>query len=271
MRFDTLLSDIDGTLTHKGEAIPGAAAALQAARDKGMKIRLLTNTTAKTPAMLAAELARVGIAVADDEIETASTACVSYLKQQTGKRCHLIVPPGVRDAFSDIAIDDEQPDFVVVGDIGEAFDYATLNRAFRMLRAGATLIALQKNMFWFDRDGERLDCGAFIVGLEAAAKVEALVMGKPSAMFFEAALRELDAQPHTTLIVGDDVLTDIAGARAIGAYGLLVKTGKFQPALFEQHRQQIDSAIDTIAELPHWLAQQEALAAPSLPASLLQD
>lgn len=259
MRFDTLLSDIDGTILHKGEALPGAAEALNRIRGAGVKIRLLTNTTAKTPATLAAELRSAGIEVAAEEIQTATTACVTYLQQQTGQRCHLIVPPDIRPLFDGVTINDEQPDIVVIGDIGDAFDYSTLNRAFRMLRDGARLVALQKNLFWFDRDGARLDCGAFIVGLEAAANVTALVTGKPSSVFFETALRQLDSRAERTLVIGDDVLTDMAGARAVGAHALLVKTGKFQPDLLAQHRAQVDSVIDSIADLPAWLASPPAV------------
>ncbi len=271
MPFDTLLTDIDGTLVHKGEALPGAPEALRQLRDAGLKLRLLTNTTAKQPAALAADLRHVGFDVADDEIETASTACVSYLAQQPGKSCHLIVPGGVRDLFNDVMINDSEPDIVVIGDIGEDFDYRTLNRAFRMLRAGAELVALQKNLFWIDRDGERLDCGAFIVGLETAAKVTARVTGKPSRTFFDAALRQLDAHPETTLVVGDDILTDITGARAIGAQGVLVKTGKFEHAAFERYLASLDHidgsptdkprrdaicpVIDSFTDLPQWIDQ----------------
>ncbi len=42
---------------------------------------------------------------------------------------------------------------VVVGDAGEAFHYASLNRAFRELIDGAKLIALAKNRSFKDADG----------------------------------------------------------------------------------------------------------------------
>ncbi|ARA80955.1 TIGR01458 family HAD-type hydrolase [Pseudomonas ficuserectae] len=252
MNFDSLLLDIDGTLMLKGQPLPGAAEALSFARAQGLRLQLLTNTTAKMPEALAQELCQAGIEVVPDEIQTATTACVGYLQQHAQLKCHLLVPDSIRAAFNGILTDDTNPDVVVISDIGEAFDYATLNRCFRMLRGGARLIALQKNLFWFDRDGERLDCGAFIVGLEAAAQVQALVMGKPSPMFFEAALRKLDTCASRTLVVGDDVLTDCAGAKAVGASSLLVRTGKYDLALFDAHRHNVDAVIDGIADFPRW-------------------
>ncbi|KAG8148783.1 TIGR01458 family HAD-type hydrolase [Burkholderia catarinensis] len=251
--IDTLLCDIDGTLLHRGAALPGAAAALRAARDAGLGIRLLTNITAKTPHELATQLGTEGIEVEADEIQTATTACISFLLANPGKRCHLIVPDGVRAAFEPVEIDDVHPDFVVIGDIGDGFDYATLNRAFRMLRGGARLVALQKNLFWLDAEGERLDCGAFVIGLEAAAGIRAIVTGKPSPVFFEAALRQLGASAQGAVVIGDDIATDMAGARAIGAHALHVRTGKHRPEWLEQHRESIDSVLDSIADLPSWL------------------
>ncbi|OUM08532.1 HAD family hydrolase [Pseudomonas syringae] len=258
MRFESLLLDIDGTLMLKGQPLPGAAEALNFARAEGLKLQLLTNTTAKMPEVLADELCQAGIEVSADEIQTATTACVGYLKQHPQLKCHLLVPDSVRGAFSKVITDDVAPDVVVISDIGEAFDYAALNRCFRMLRGGARLIALQKNLFWFDHDGERLDCGAFIVGLEAAARVEALVMGKPSAVFFEAALRTLDTCAERTLVIGDDVLTDCAGAKAVGASSLLVRTGKYDLSLLQAHQHNVDAVIDSLADFPRWWLSTQA-------------
>jgi ribonucleotide monophosphatase NagD (HAD superfamily) len=104
-----------------------------------------------------------------------------------------------------------------------------LNAAFRHLRAGAQLIALQKGRYFVRSDGEYLDTGAFVELLQYASGQTALLMGKPSPSFFELALREVDCAPEETLVVGDDVSTDIAGAHAIGARSVLVRTGKFDP------------------------------------------
>jgi hypothetical protein len=43
-------------------------------------------------------------------------------------------------------------DAVVVGDLGEGWDYAMLNAAFGLAVEGAELIALQKNRFFLLRD-----------------------------------------------------------------------------------------------------------------------
>ena len=54
-------------------------------------------------------------------------------------------------------------------------------------------------------------------------------MGKPAAAFFATALAHLHADAAHTLIVGDDVETDVLAAQRQGLTGALVKTGKYLP------------------------------------------
>lgn len=222
-----ILFDIDGTLLARGVAIEGAAAAVAHARALGMAVRFLTNITGRTPERIAADLRAAGIDAAAAEVQTATTVCVAMLRARAGVRCHLMVPPAVLPMFDGVNRDDQHPEVVVISDIGEGFDFHTLNRAFLMLREGAELIALQKNLFWFDQDGAKLDCGAFVLALEAAARVQATVTGKPSRVFFDSALAGLGCVPDQVLVVGDDIATDVAGASAAGARTVLVGTGKY--------------------------------------------
>jgi inorganic pyrophosphatase len=255
MSITAILFDIDGTLLERGKPVPGAATAVAHARAQGIEVRFLTNTTGRTPAQIAARLSDAGIAAAPAEVQTATSVCVALLRSTPGKRCHLLLPPAVLPMFDGILRDDEQPDLVVVSDIGPAFDFATLNRAFRMLRAGAELIALQKNLYWFDTDGAKLDCGAFVMGLEAASGKTATVTGKPSALFFETALAGLSSGRESVLIVGDDLTTDIAGGNAAHVKTALVGTGKYADGLRTSQDWRADHFLDSVADLPGLLAQ----------------
>ncbi|MES2743618.1 MAG: TIGR01458 family HAD-type hydrolase [Pseudomonadota bacterium] len=255
MTVKAILFDIDGTLVARGAAIEGAAAAVAHARGQGMEVRFLTNITGRSPARIAADLCQAGIEVAAAEVQTATTVCVAMLKARPGVRCHLMVPPSVLDMFDGIARDSDKPDVVVVSDIGDGFSYAALNQAFLMLRAGAELIALQKNLFWFDTDGAKLDCGAFVLGLEAAANKTALVTGKPSATFFNTALAGLRCEREQVLIVGDDIHTDIAGGAAVGVRTVLVGTGKYADGQTTSAEVEPAFFLRSVQQLPQLLAQ----------------
>lgn len=255
MPVKAILFDIDGTLLSRGAAIEGAAAAVAHVRALGMQVRFLTNITGRTPERIAADLSAAGIAVAAAEVQTATTVCVAMLRARAGVRCHLMVPAQVLPMFDGIARDDHHPQVVVISDIGERFDFHTLNRAFLMLREGAELIALQKNLFWFDSDSDspKLDCGAFVMALEAAARVQATVTGKPSKVFFDSALAGLDCAREQVLVIGDDISTDVAGASAVGIRTVLVGTGKYADGQTTHPEYQASYFIESVKDLPRLL------------------
>ena len=183
--------------------------------------------------MLHAQMQALGFDIYEDEIFNATYACLQYLRSQPKNRCHFMVDNAVKAFFKEIPIDDDAPDFVVVGDYGEGFDFHALNHAFRLLMNGAELIALQKNLYWFSSEGMFLDCGAFVTLLEAAASTTAKVMGKPSETFFKIALESLRCSPSEAIVVGDDITSDIMGAENTKMRSILVKTGKFKPNQLE--------------------------------------
>lgn len=245
------LIDMDGTLYFKGEPCPGAIETVNYLRQEKYQLRFLTNTTAKTPKMLHEQMQTLGFDIREDEIFNATYACLQYLRSQPGASCHFMVDDAVKAFFKEIPIDDETPDFVVVGDYGEGFDFNALNHAFRLLMNGAELIALQKNLYWFSSEGMFLDCGAFVTLLEAAAGKTATVMGKPSETFFKIALESLQISPNEAVVVGDDITSDILGAERTKMQSILVKTGKFKPDQLEKPIAKPTWVLNSIAELPN--------------------
>ena len=245
------LIDMDGTLYFKGEPCPGAIETVNDLRREKYQLRFLTNTTAKTPKMLHEQLQTLGFDIREDEIFNATYACLQYLRSQSGASCHFMVDDAVKAFFKEIPVDDDAPDFVVVGDYGEGFDFNALNHAFRLLMNGAELIALQKNLYWFSSEGMFLDCGAFVTLLEAAAGTTAKVMGKPSETFFKIALESLQRSPSEAIVVGDDITSDIVGAERMEMRSILVRTGKFKPVQLETPVAKPTWVLNSIAELPN--------------------
>jgi HAD superfamily hydrolase (TIGR01458 family) len=133
-------------------------------------------------------------------------------------------------------LEGDPPDSVLVGDAGDAFTYAALNRAFRVLHAGAPLLAMASNRYFQEADGLSLDAGPFVAALEHAAGTRAEVLGKPAATFFRAALARLGLDPEQAVMIGDDVEADVIGARAAGLGAVLVATGKHRAGDDERAR-----------------------------------
>jgi len=145
---------------------------------------------------------------------------------------------------------DERTQAVIMGDLGEAFGFEILNRAFRLVMDGAELVALQKNRFWMTPDGLSLDAGPFVAAVEYATGRDALVVGKPSPAFFELVLAELGATPAKTAMIGDDVETDVGGALGAGLAGILVRTGKYREDFVRASGVEPTATVDSVAAVP---------------------
>jgi len=221
-----VLLDLGGVVYVGTTPVPGSIEAIARLRAAGLAVRFLTNTTRSSRRQLLAKLARVQLPVEAPELFMPAAAARQYIERER-LQPYLLVHPDLREDFAGLATGERAA--VVVGDAGERFDYAHLNRAFRLLGAGAEFLALATNRSFRDADGQlSLDAGPFVRALEYACRRQARILGKPSADFYRAALESMGCTPQTAVMVGDDVEADVGGAMAAGIPALLVRTGKYE-------------------------------------------
>ena len=249
-----VLLDLDGVLYVEDQPIAGAVEAVAALRDAGLGLRFVTNTTQRSRAHTLEKLERLGMPVAAGELITPAVLAVEHCRARGHERVALLMADDVKADFAGLSETDDDVDAVIVGDLGERFDYALLNRAFRLVVDGAELVALQRNRYWLRNDGLALDVGPFVAALEYAANVEAVVVGKPAPAFFLLALSQLGAEPADAAMVGDDVESDIGGAVRAGLRGVLVRTGKFREESLAAADPPPTHVVDSIADVPELLA-----------------
>jgi HAD superfamily hydrolase (TIGR01458 family) len=251
-----LLLDIDGTLLDAGRAIDGAADAVRRLRERRIPFLFATNTSRKSRADVAASLREAGIDADDDEVLSASFAAAELLRRRGVRRVRLLLPRSACADYADFLTTADDPEAVVVGDMGPEVTFDALNEAFRALRRGARLVATQKNRYWKAADGPTLDAGAFVAALEYAARVDAEIVGKPAPGFFRAAAEILGVEASSLTIVGDDVESDVAGGKRAGLGTILVRTGKFDAARWTElpEEQRPDRVLDSIADVPDQIA-----------------
>ena len=247
-----MLLDIDGVLMVSWRPLPGAVEAVTRLRDAGFAVALVTNTTSRTRAWMASTLAAAGFPVGIGDIFTAPAITAAYLaRHHPGARCLLLNSGDIAEDLAGVTItDDTEADVVILGGAGPEFSYAALNRVFGCLLGGARLVAMGRTLYWRTDTGMRLDTGAFLVGLEQAAGVSAVVTGKPAAAFFATALDALAATASQTVMVGDDIQADVLAAQGHGLTGVLVRTGKYRPETLRDAPGVPDHVIDSVADVP---------------------
>jgi phospholysine phosphohistidine inorganic pyrophosphate phosphatase len=252
-----VLLDLDGVLYVGDRPVPGAAETVEWLCDTGIPHLFLTNTTSRPRDAIVQKLAAMDVPAAPDDVLTPPVAAHAWLARHGIRHPALFVPEATAAELSDLdPLDPAAEDgagAVVVGDLGEGWDFPTLNRAFRLLMAADAppLLALGLTRYWRAPDGLRLDAGAFVRALEYATGRGAVVLGKPDPSFYAAAVEALDVPPEDVVMVGDDVVTDVGGAQAAGLAGVLVRTGKYSPADLDGDVSP-DAVLDSVADLPAW-------------------
>jgi len=226
--IDGLLIDIEGVFIRNTEVIPGAREALQTLRARGIPYRFITNTTIYCRQTLVERLQAMGFPIQIEELFTATYAAARYLREQNAQSYYPLLLPDAQQEFAGLDVNEEKPEFVVMGDMGANFTYPRLNKALQAILNGARFIALHKQRTWRTEQGLYMDAGSFVVALEYAAEIKAEIMGKPSRAYFRMVLDDLGIAPERVAMIGDDIESDIRGAQLIGMKGWLVKSGRFR-------------------------------------------
>jgi HAD superfamily hydrolase (TIGR01458 family) len=245
-----ILFDLDGVLYVGNAPIAGAVDAVKKLRNSGKVCRFVTNTSTLSLKSLHQKIQNLGFDIPLHEIISAPQAAINFLKTQTDPICRLLLADDVKQDFAGFRQSDTDAQFIIVGDIGNAWTYAMLNEIFACLMRGAKLIAIHKNRFWQTENGLQMDIGAFIHGLEYASNSHAMIIGKPSQDFFKVVLTDMQLLKDEVLMVGDDIDSDIGGAQAAEIKGVLVRTGKYRQEYAEASSTHPYLIIDSIADLP---------------------
>ncbi len=157
--------DLDGTVYAGETVIPGAPAVVNRLRSSGFGVRFATNTTRQSRRALVERLRQFRIDVEAEDLVTAPVAAATWLRERQIRTVALYVENAGRADFDEFRVDERSPGAVVVGDIGSAWTFDLLNRAFRQLLGGAELLAIQRNRYWKTADGFVLDAGPFVAAL----------------------------------------------------------------------------------------------------------
>lgn len=249
-----ILFDLDGVIYNADQPIPGAPTAVAWVKAQAIPHLFVTNTTSQPRRALVEKLGRFGIQTTTERIWTPLAAAKQWLASRPAGGVAAFVQEEAKSELDGLPLlpDDAETGaaYVVIGDLAERWDFATLNRAFRLLHSNpdAVLVALGRTRYWRAPDGISIDVAPFVAALECAAAREAVTLGKPAEAFFQAAAAKLGVPAADLWMIGDDVRADVGGAQQAGLRAALVKTGKFRPEDLETDIRP-DLVLESVAEL----------------------
>ncbi|MCY3976963.1 MAG: HAD-IIA family hydrolase [Chloroflexi bacterium] len=228
-RIKAIISDMDGVLWRGSQALPGMSEFFELLFARPLDFVLATNNSSRTQQDYVDKLARMGVSgIQARHIVTSGTATVSYLKTQypAGTRMYVLGGGGLKRmldcaGYERVGACAE----VVVCGIDFALTYEKAQTATLLIRAGARFIGTNPDPSFPSPEGLVPGAGSIIALIEAASGQSPTIIGKPDRGMFDAALRQLGARPEETLMIGDRIGTDIAGAQMLGLQTALVMTG----------------------------------------------
>lgn len=219
-----LLIDLDGVLKIGNSPSPDAKELFGFIEVNKLPACILSNSTLRTSELISEFFNSHKIELKIPAI-TAFDATLSYVKKNY-RKVSVYCRNYLLHHFNGM-IDEENPEAIVIGDIADKWNYRIINDIFKKVLAGADLVAMHKNKYWNPYGELLIDAGAFITGIEFASNKEAILIGKPSANFFKAALEKINCNIEKGFfMMGDDIENDILAAQMIGGTGILIYTGK---------------------------------------------
>lgn len=219
----SIISDIDGVLLHDNNLIPGADLFVRRILKQGNPLLFLTNYPSQTPADLRHRLATAGIDVPEKHFFTSAMATADFLKRQEGRKAYVIGEGALTHELYQIGftITDINPDFVIVGET-QAYNWDMIQKAAAFILRGARFIATNPDVAG---PTARPGCGALCAPIERITGKMPFYIGKPNSWMIRAALNSMNAHSENTVIIGDNMTTDILAGVQAGIETILVLTG----------------------------------------------
>ena len=191
---------------------------------------LVTNKSTVSAVDCVEKLGRMGVAVPTEAVLTVSDATSRYLAGMAPpvSRALVLGSTALKTAVSLAGLvlvpEESGADVVVIG-LDRTFSYATLSRAVRLVGEGAAFVATSLDPVLLTEAGVVPGAGALVAAIRACIDVVPVCVGKPSVAMFEMAMSQLGVLAGETLVIGDNLASDIAGGAAAGARTALLLSG----------------------------------------------
>ena len=224
-----IVSDLDGVVYRGEKPIADAVTAFRAWHAAGLPYAFVTNNATKSAAAFAAKLRGMGVPAEPNQVFCAVSATASLMRRRwaPGTRVFAIGGPPLFEALETggFSAGGEEAEVVVLG-FDEELTYAKLRTAVRAALGGAAVVVTNPDMLTPADEGFEPCVGVLMAALVAAVPAAVpIVVGKPEPLMIEEALAFLGTPKEQTIMIGDQIATDILAGQRAGLRSILVTTG----------------------------------------------
>lgn len=195
----------------------------------------------------------------------APVAC-DYLLSRSGElRPKFLVARELLEDFEPILSSAElrvagKPNCLVVGNAKHEITRNYLDDALvEMLQSSCGnervhILSLGASRYYRDAGRLRLGTGSYCAAFEFALGTNAINCGKPAPRLFQLAMSKVESEAQNCVMIGDDLVSDIGGAQALGMRAILLRTGKYeQNDEIRNANIKADAIFDNLSEAANFL------------------
>jgi HAD superfamily hydrolase (TIGR01450 family) len=228
------LVDIEGTIVKDKSYAPieGAVDWINSFGSSPDQFVLVSNNTTHKPEDLLVTLKNLRFNLRPKNLMTCMGVALSWLKKKEIKNCFVIGSSELREYLNENGIEtptDDKVEAVLVG-LDCSLDYEKLKIAVNALvKNHASFLALHANRLYKDEKGELCpSVGAVVKALEYSSQRRAKVFGKPNPEIYREAMARFDVKAENCIMISDDPLSDLVGAKKLGMKTVFVTSGKYK-------------------------------------------
>ncbi len=223
-KFKTFIFDLDGTLWNMEKIFPGVIETIEKLRKEGKQVLFVTNNTFFSRKTLIRKFKGFGLEIKENELISSSQVVAEYIKLKNGNA--FAIGKGLEEDLMDagVKIEKSNPDFLAVG-YDEDFNLGKLRKAYEILEKGARLLASANGRIFLKGNEIYPGTGAIVKAIEHMSNRRALVLGKPSVYMLSFLNMFVCSPMKETVLIGDELESDILLGKKAGYYTVLVRTG----------------------------------------------
>lgn len=245
--------DMDGVLMRGAAPIPGAVDFIGRLVERGAKFLLLTNNSLYTPRDLRLRLEKSGLTVPTGAIYTSAMATAQFLSSQDPDGTAFVIgESGLTTALHEVGytFTDTEPEYVVVGET-TSYSFERIAQAIRLIIAGARFVVTNPDVAGPSEAGIIPATGAVAALISSASGVKPYFVGKPNPLMMRSALNAIDAHSEESVMIGDNMDTDIIMGLESGLETVLVLSGVTRREDVERYSYGPNHIVGSVAEIAH--------------------
>lgn len=255
MTLRGVLLDLDGTVYHGENPLPGSAAAVSRLRDRDLSLCFFSNNPLYDGEAYVERLQSMGIDARPGEACSSAVVTREYIDNHHADDAVFVIGAGplrdsIRESHATLLADPHEADVLLTSWTDE-FHYRDMVDALRAVDDETAFLGTDPDVTFPGDDGNPTPgSGAILQAVASVIEREPdHVLGKPSTVAAQAALDRLGHDPAECLVVGDRLNTDIALGKRAGMQTALVRTGVTDEATLAASDVEPDYVLDSLADI----------------------